>query len=255
MLELLEVIDGSKKDNEVLGFLDYDKIKNGNMCRHIVMVLPYCASCDAMEELIRNNADKFKNLNNYQIINISGVNISKELNEPKKIKKFIHNCEQEGKRTLTLTVNRMLTGSTVEEWDTMIFLKDTASPQEYDQAIFRLQNQYIKKYVDDDGNVIKYNMKPQTLLVDFEPGRMFSMQEQKAQIYNVNVDEAGNSKLEDRLKEELRISPIIVMNSDKIEQVEATDIITAVSEYSKNRGVAEETLEIPVDLSLLNIGQ
>ena len=116
VLELLEVIDGSKKDNEVLGFLDYDKIKNGNMCRHIVMVLPYCASCDAMEELIRNNADKFKNLNNYQIINISGVNISKELNEPKKIKKFIHNCEQEGKRTLTLTVNRMLTGSTVEEW-------------------------------------------------------------------------------------------------------------------------------------------
>ena len=253
VLDLLEVIDGSKEDDELLGFLDYDKIKDGNMCRHIVMVLPYCASCDAMEALIQNNPDKFKNLSDYEIVNISGLDVSRELSNPQKIKNYIHKCEAEGKKTITLTVNRMLTGSTVEEWDTMLFLKDTASPQEYDQAIFRLQNQYIKKYVDDDGNIIKYNMKPQTLLVDFMPGRMFSMQEQKAQIYNVNTDDAGNSKLEERLKEELRISPIIVMNSDKMEQVEATDILNAVSEYSKSRGVAEETLEIPVDLSLMEI--
>lgn len=101
-----------------------------------------------------------------------------------------------------------------------------------------MQNQFVKKYVDKDGNTIKYNMKPQTLLVDFMPGRMFSMQEQKSQIYNVNVDEAGNSRLEERIKEELRISPIIVINSDKMERVQASDILRAVSEYSKTRGVA-----------------
>ena len=79
------------------------------------------------------------------------------------------------------------------------------------------------------------------------------MQEQKSQIYNVNVDEAGNSRLEERIREELRISPIIVMNSDKMERVQAADILHAVSEYSKTRGVAEETAEIPVDLSLMDI--
>ena len=41
----------------------------------------------------------------------------------------------------------IITGSTVEEWDTMIYLKDTSSPQEYDQAIYRLQNQYVKVYI------------------------------------------------------------------------------------------------------------
>ncbi len=253
VLDLLEVIDGSKEDNELLGFLDYDKIKDGNMCRHIVMVLPYCASCDAMEALIKNNPDKFKNLNDYEIVNISGLDVPSKLGKPQKIKNYIHKCEKKGKKTLTLTVNRMLTGSTVEEWDTMLFLKDIASPQEYDQAIFRLQNRYIKKYVDADGSIIQYNMKPQTLLVDFLPDRMFSMQEQKAQIYNVNADNAGNSKLEERLKEELRISPIIVMNSNKMEKVNAVDILNAVSEYSKSRGVAEEVLGIPVDLSLMEI--
>lgn len=253
ILDLLEVIDGSKDDNELLGFLDYDRIKSGNMCRHIVMVLPYCASCDAMEELILSNIDKFKNLNDFEIINISGVDRPNEYRSSAEIKRRIRQCELEGKKTITLTVNRMLTGSTVEEWDTMLFLKDTASPQEYDQAVFRLQNQYVKKYAGKDGNTIKYNMKPQTLLVDFMPGRMFSMQEQKSQIYNVNVDEAGNSRLEERIREELRISPIVVVNSGKMEQVRAADILHAVSEYSKTRGVAEEATEIPVDLSLMDI--
>ena len=253
ILELLEVIDGSKEDEELLGFLDYDKIKDGKMCRHIVIVLPYCASCDALEALIRGNADKFKNLNDYELINISGVDNPNRYKKPSDIKRAISTCEAQGKKTITLTVNRMLTGSTVPEWDTMLFLKDTSSPQEYDQAVFRLQNQYIREYVGDDGKTIRYNMKPQTLLVDFDPDRVFVMQEQKAQVYNVNTDEAGNTKLEDRIREELRISPIIVMNKDKIHQVEPRDIIKAVSEYSKSRGVAEETVEIPVDMSLLDI--
>jgi hypothetical protein len=47
------VIDGSEKDANLLSFLDYDKIKEGKMCRHIVCVLPYRASCDALEALIK----------------------------------------------------------------------------------------------------------------------------------------------------------------------------------------------------------
>ena len=235
ILDLLEVIDGKKDDDELLGFLNYDKIKDGKMCRHIVMVLPYCASCDAMEELIKTNAQRFDYLGKYDIINISGVDNPNKYKTTKDIKLAIRQSEENDKKTITLTVNRMLTGSTVEYWDTMLFLKDTASPQEYDQAIFRLQNPYIKTYIDDGGNTIKYNMKPQTLLVDFAPDRMFVMQEQKSMIYNVNIDEAGNSKLEERLKEELRISPIVVLNKDKIIEVNATDILRKISDYQKDK--------------------
>lgn len=252
ILELLEVIDGSKEDENVLGFLNYDKIKDGKMCRHIVCVLPYCASCDALEELIKNNKDKFKNLSDYKIINISGVENTNEYKTIEKIKDTIKKCEENDVKTLTLTVNRMLTGSTVEQWDTMIYLKDTSSPQEYDQAIFRLQNQYIREYVDNENNVIKYNMKPQTLLVDFDPYRMFTLQEQKSKIYNVNVEEAGNSLLEERLENELRISPIITINKNKIVEIKPKNIMDAVSEYSKEKGVMDEVNDIPVDLKLLD---
>ena len=137
----------------------------------------------------------------YEIINISGVDKPNLYKNVKDIKNKIKDYEKENKKTLTLTVNRMLTGSTVEEWDTMIYLKDTSSPQEYDQAIFRLQNQYVKDYLSSNGDLIKYNKKPQTLLVDFDPNRMFIMQETKAMIYNANVDKSGNSKLEERIRE------------------------------------------------------
>jgi hypothetical protein len=251
IIDLLKVIDGSETDKNVLSFLDYDKIKEGKMCRHIVCVLPYRASCDALEALIKSN--KFIHLNNYEIINISGVEDDKIYKDTQAVQTKITKLESENVKTITLTVNRMLTGSTVPEWDTMLYLKDTASPQEYDQAVFRLQNQYIKVYTEPNGDVVKYNMKPQTLLVDFNPNRMFVMQEEKAQIYNINSEIDGNIKLVERLKRELEVSPIIQLNSDKLVKVNPTDILDAVREYSKNRSVLDEAKLIPLDFSLLKI--
>lgn len=251
ILQLLEVIDGSDSDENLLSFLDYDRIKEGKMCRHIVCVLPYRASCDAMETLIQNNKTEFKNLNQYEIINIAGVHNENIYRSTQDVKNKIKQLESENKKTLTLTVNRMLTGTTVEEWDTMLYLKDTASPQEYDQAIFRLQNQYVKELTDDNGDVIKFNMKPQTLLVDFNPNRVFVMQEQKAQIYNINTDSNGNSKLEERLRRELEVSPIVVVNSSRMVQIASADILDAVRKYSSEKSVLDEATVIPVDYTLL----
>jgi hypothetical protein len=251
IIDLLKVIDGSEKDVNVLSFLDYDKIKEGKMCRHIVCVLPYRASCDALEALIKEQ--KFKHLSNYEIINISGVEKEKNFKDTQSVKSKIKKCESENKKTITLTVNRMLTGSTVHEWDTMLYLKDTASPQEYDQAIFRLQNQYIKVFKEPNGDVVKLNMKPQTLLVDFNPNRMFQMQEHKSQIYNVNTESNGNSKLENRIRRELEISPIVVMNNNKIIQVQPADILDSIRKYSSSRSVFDEATTISIDYSLLEI--
>lgn len=252
VLDLLRVIDGSQSDPNILGFLDYDKIKDGNMCRHMVMVLPYKASCDAMEALLANHAGEFKNLADYEVLNISGLTTKKNLRDTEDVKTAISNAEAKGAKTITLTVNKMLTGSTVEQWDTMLFLKDTSSPQEYDQAIFRLQNQYVRELKNGAGqDVIRHCLKPQTLLIDFDPTRMFRMQEQKSLIYNVNTNGRGNDELEDRLEEELRISPVITLNSGLIKEVKPTDILQAISNYNADRTITDEVMDLPVDLGLL----
>lgn len=251
ILDLLKVIDGSETDQNILSFLDYAKIQEGKMCRHIVCVLPYRASCDALENLLKSH--KFKHLNQYEILNISGVENEKTYKDSHTVQAKITNFESQNIKTITLTVNKMLTGSTVPEWDTMLYLKDTASPQEYDQAIFRLQNQYIKIFKEPNGDILKYNMKPQTLLVDFNPNRMFVMQEHKSQIYNVNTQANGNSLLAERIKKELEISPIIVLNNHKMEQIEPEAILDAIREYSNNKSVLDEATTIAIDFSLLDI--
>lgn len=251
ILDLLEVIDGTKEDENLLGFLDYDKIKEGKMCRHIVVVLPFRASCDAMAALIQRKKERFKNLRDYDVINIAGFDEERKYATTDIVKGKIKDCEENGRKTLTLTVNRMLTGTTVPQWDTMLYLKGTASPQEYDQAIFRLQNQYVTTFKDESGRIIKYNMKPQTLLVDFDPNRMFRLQELKSQFYNVNTEVQGNAGLRERIAKELAISPIIVLNKHKLQEATPTNITDAVREYSRNRSVLDEASEIPIDSILL----
>lgn len=251
ILDLLEVIDGTKEDENLLGFLDYDKIKEGKMCRHMVVVLPFRASCDAMAALIQREKGRFKNLRDYDVINIAGFDEERKYPTTDAVKGKIKTCEEKGRKTLTLTVNRMLTGTTVPQWDTMLYLKGTASPQEYDQAIFRLQNQYVTTFKDESGRTIKYNMKPQTLLVDFDPNRMFRLQELKSQFYNVNTEVQGNAGLRERIAKELAISPIIVLNKQKLQEATPTNITDAVREYSRNRSVLDEASEIPTDSILL----
>ncbi|MBO4556621.1 MAG: DEAD/DEAH box helicase family protein, partial [Elusimicrobiales bacterium] len=251
VFELLQTIDGSKADGNIFGFLDYKRLKDGAMCRHIVFVLPWRASCDAMQKLIYDSKEYFKNLKEYKILNIAGLEEEKEWDSPEIVKKAISDFENKGSKTITLTVNKMLTGSTVPEWDTMVFLKDTSSPQEYDQAVFRLQSQYVKIFKAADGSIVKRNMKPQTLLVDFDPARMFYLQASKAVIYNANEEKGGTDKLSERINDELAVSPIIFVDQNKLKKADHSIIIDAVRKYSAQKGIAEETEEIPVDFGLL----
>ena len=248
VLDLLRAIDGRKEEENIFSFLNYDKIKKGSMCRHIVIVLPYCASCDAMENLLKS--ERFNNLNDYEIINIAGFDSERIMNKPDyaaSVKEKIEKFESEGKKTISLTVGKMLTGSTVKEWDTMIFLRNTSSPQDYDQAIFRLQSQYVKTIKSEDGKIIKQDMKPQTILVDFDPVRMYTLQHKKSLIANINKSERGNEVLEAKLKRELEIAPIIFMNHSKLGMVEAQDIVDTIRNYNANKSMMDETFDIEID--------
>ncbi len=250
VVDLLQVLDGSKNDTNMLDLLDNETVKAGKLAQHIVMVLPYRASCDALEKIIIKNKKLFKNISEYKLFNISGYDTT--LSTPEEIKSEIAKAESVGKKTITLTVNKMLTGATVPQWDTMIYLKGTSSPQEYDQAIFRLQSPWIKKYQDKQDGVIKYDMKPQTLLVDLDPTRLFYLQERKAFAYGVNTQKIGNENIEACIQRELKVSPIIALNAEgnKLVEVTATKIIDEVRKYANNRTITEDVKEIGIDMSL-----
>lgn len=95
-------------------------------------------------------------------------------------------------------------------------------------------------------------MKPQTLLVDFMPFRVFHLQGKKSGIHNANTEKFGGNELEIRIKKDLEISPIITLNHNKLERVAPVDIIQAISQYSASHSVFDEVDNIPVDYQLRN---
>lgn len=251
VLDLLQIIDGYKQERGLLSFLNYPKIVEGKMCRHIVCVLPWKASCDALEKLIRDHSDILPRLKEYKIINISGHDSYSVYPSVESVVSKIKEYEENDQKTITFTVGRMLTGSTVPYWDTMLYLKDTTTPEGYDQAIFRLQSPYVTEYVAEDGSTIKYDMKPQTLLIDFDPNRMFRLQAYKSEIYNVNIDERGGKHWIKRIAKELKLSPIVCFNIDKIQEVTAVNIVDVIRQYSSEKGIAETANSIDIDTDLL----
>lgn len=250
ILELLKAIDGSKQVSGVLGFLNIPKIKNNDVCKHMVFVLPRKHACDAMADLLNAHSAEFVNLLNYTVLNITGHNMPSELDSVDKVKTKIAELEKNGQKTITLTVYKMLTGVTVKEWDTMIMLKNTSSAQEYDQAIFRIQNQYVEECVASNGDVIKIDKKPQTILVDFDPVRMLTLQGLSAKI----VDSVNHSteSLDNAIAEELKFFPIITFNAEKLVKVEPTDLVKLITQYNNNKSIVDSVQSVALDKNILS---
>lgn len=253
VLRTLKALDGSADSDTIFSILDYPQLKSGKMARHIVIVLPYKASCDAMEQLLTMHAEEFINLNGYEVINIAGHDCQTKYNSIDKVKNAIKKFESEGKKTISLTVNRMLTGVTIPQWDTMIYMKGTQSPQEYDQAIYRLQSPYVTKQVDENGKVInKEDLKPQTLLIDFAPNRMMSIEQYKAFILSASDGGAGNDKVKETLERQISVSPIITVDAGSLTEIKPADVLKYIAAYSSEKGIIEEATQISVDISILD---
>ena len=260
---MLSAIDGSEKNENVLELLDLQEIKKGNMCKHIVMVLQSKDSCDAMESFLKKykkdilDADgnvikkAFKNLGKYKIINIAGNSTNLDTT----IAKRIINAEVErGNKTISLTVDKMLTGVTVKAWDTMFYMKDETAPQGYDQARFRIQSPYVKvvpelevgddlKTVYDTGEKQKIDMKPQTIFVDFSADRIFQLlyerYDKEMKVEGVDPDSTSEA-IKKRLMREYNCLPIVVNELGKLKRIKTTNIMEKIAE-SEAKGMFSKT--------------
>ena len=255
VLDWLKSIDGTKNEDCIIPFLDNKGVMLADMCRHMVWTLPYRSSCDAMEELIKNNSHLFKHLSDYEIINIAGVDSKTSTKYPTMddVREKIKQCEKENKKTITLTAIRGLTGVTVEEWDTLLYLKETSSIQDYEQAIGRLFTPYVTTFENNDGEKIKIVKKPQVLLVDFDVNRMFRLEEEKCRIYGYNVgNKGGNVDLKKQIQKHLQLMPIVTCNHNKIQISTPVDIMNVIRNYRLNRSIDDEINDIYIDENMIS---
>ena len=192
-----------------IGFINTKKIEDGEIFKHTIIVLPQIKMCQLLEKLLLE--EKIIDPNKREVIvvvNDNSTGYSGNVKDADALNKHLADLEAHNKRSIILTVNRFLTGVTMPLVDSMIFMKDTQSPQEYDQAIFRLCSRNIGTAVDSQGNKIKINRKANVYLIDFNITRMFKMTIDSTIAQAAAKGKTETSDLKEYLAQNLKDIPI-----------------------------------------------
>lgn len=263
--ELMESIFGAN-NHKMPGFLDQKRIKEGEIFKHIIMVLPHIDDCHVLKKLLidKNIIDDDPESDEYRKIIVAterrtakdkdARKLDPEATDSTSLNQALWNLENKGKRSLTITVNRFLTGVSVPLWDAMFYMKDTASPQEYDQAIFRLCTRNVGNatYTDENGVEQKQKIcrKANVYLVD----RMYNM------MVNSAVSQCGADKSKKHNIEEVKelinksieqvptyVDSVYDTNGkhilNGIHQITADDLLKQYVKYNRERSI-EDSIDL-----------
>lgn len=147
----LEIIKGRSTFGDKFPYSNPQMLQNNV---HTLWLMPTVKSCKAMEKLLKS--DEY--FSRYQIINLSqdGVGAGNDAYE------YLMNGITESENTnklgsIAITVNKLTIGVTVKKWSSVFVLKDLASPEQYFQAIFRIQTPYVVNGVIEKKNGYVYD--------------------------------------------------------------------------------------------------
>ena len=150
----LEIIKGRSVFEDKFPYSN-PKMINNNI--HTLWLMPTVKSCKAMENLL-NEDDYFSR---YKIINLSQDEVGSGNDAYEYLMNNITASENTNKLgSIAITVNKLTIGVTVKKWSSVFVLKDLASPEQYFQAIFRIQTPYVEnnKIKKKEGYVYDFNI-------------------------------------------------------------------------------------------------
>lgn len=167
--------------------------------RHTVWWL---ARVDSIQALVKK-LKKHPYFCRFEIINASGSETAEDNIDDiiardkaiieKEIKNSIADSSKLG--TITLTVRRFLTGTTIKEWDSILVLNDAKSAESYYQAIFRVQSAWVNRKED-------IVIKPKAWVFDFAITRCLRLTYEYANALADQLEQNPNQDPEEKLESE-----------------------------------------------------
>lgn len=131
----LDIIKGRSPRGDNFPYINPEMLKANH---DTLWLMPTVSSCIALTELLKKDVY----FSNYQIINLSDKNVGAGM----KAYEYLMNQIKASTistppklGTIAITVNKLTIGVTVKAWSGIFVLKDLASPEQYFQAIFRIQ--------------------------------------------------------------------------------------------------------------------
>jgi len=242
--------------------------QNSGMGKHIIITVPSCLSADAVEKSLLDLDKQHGKDFGYKVMNVSSddsAHVYRKKNALD-IKREISELDQKGEKTVVITVDRLTTGVTVKEWDTVVFWREMSSAQKFDQFKGRNGTPFVASMIDNDGGKIKRVEKQNVAVISYAPEQMLKIayetahtmarvkqDEEKLKNTEDNTDEdnsfEGLSTLE-IIEEELKVSPTYVFSGgDSMLKVDAKNILNEVLKAQKNLGPREYAGKVDLDLS------
>lgn len=240
---LMKSIFGDGSDNS-LAFLKNKSVEGNKVCKHTLIVLPRIEACQVMKQLLST----FINTKEREIFCIVGKEGKiQDVKDVDDLNNKLEKLDNSGKKSIILTVNRFLTGVSMPCVDSMIYLKNASSPQEYDQNIFRLCTRRVKKVsnLDNKSRSKKVNMKDNVYLIDFNIGNMFNMLANSAKMKAAAEGDPRAETIEKYMKQDLGATPIFCEDKGgkeilgKMHEITSKDLMEIYTKYNKNKSISD----------------
>lgn len=226
--------------------------RSAGLGNHIIISVGSCATADAVEESLQYLKNEYSEFE-FKVMNVSSENPSHHYRTKKAydIKREIDQADADGIKTVVITVDRLTTGVTVKQWDTVVFWRKMSSAQKHDQLSGRNGTPFVITMKDSEGSIAKRIEKQNVAIISYAPEQMLEIAYQTAvTMARVKQDEGVSKPLTEMIEDELNVSPTYVLSGgDHMVKMNATNILDAVLNSQKGLGPREYAEKVSLDIS------
>jgi len=192
--------------------LPFDNSRLLNILSHTLWFLPSVASCYAMKDLLRQEANNF--FNDFEIIVAAGNKAGVGVKALEPVKKKMNNPLET--KTITLSCGKLTTGVTVRPWSGLFMLRNTSTPETYFQTAFRVQSPWVSELEGSSTEILK----KECYVFDFAPNRALRL----ISDYSCRLD-IYDSKPEQKVREFIQFLPVICFDGSSMQRLNAEEVL------------------------------
>ena len=181
--------------------------------RHTYWFLPSVAACKAMKRLLEKPVNR-RFFGRYKIIVAAGNEAGMGADAVNPVYAGMGNPQENC--TITLSCGKLSTGVTVKPWTGIFMLRNSASPETYFQAAFRVQSPWTMR--DEWGEEVV--LKPLCYVFDFAPNR--ALRQVAEYSCRLSVD---NQNPEQKVNDFIKYLPILAYDGSSMKQIDAAGIL------------------------------
>lgn len=184
--------------------------------QHSFWFLPNVAACHAMAILLAEKHNTF--WHEYEVVVAAGVSAGIGLDALPPVRKAIGSGFEN--KTITLSCGKLTTGVTVQQWSSILMLRNLKSPETYFQAAFRVQSAWSIRNPNGDNPNEEEILKPVCFVFDFAPTRALR------QISEYGIGLSPNEpNPENAVKELVSFLPVLAYDGANMTQIDAGGIL------------------------------